>query len=118
LVPKLFWAINAERDTYGNTSERLADYRNVTVSLWDPSPVVAKPGVYFGNPYIVAPFDFLNQPNSTLAFLVSPRTEYREYWKNYPRRRVIPSVGSATNAPSTGDPADEISAAGTTSECG
>jgi len=99
LIPKLFWAVKAERDAHGNTCERLADYRNVTFSLWDPSAVVGIPTMYFGAPYVIAPLDFLNQPNSTLVFRVSPRTEYREYWKNYPRRRYIPAIEGARDDP-------------------
>lgn len=94
LIPKLFWGVNQEQDDDGNICHTFADYRHVTVSIWDPSPVCAGSKKSFGVPYLIAPFDFLNQPNSTLIFLVSPRTEYREYWKNYPRRRVIKqSVG-------------------------
>jgi hypothetical protein len=94
LVPKLFWGVKSESDTNGNVCDSFADYKNMTVSLFSPSPVLSSPGTSFGVPYIIAPYDFLNQPNSTLVFRVSPRTEYREYWKNYPRRRVIPQGGS------------------------
>ena len=90
LVPKLFWGVKSERDTNGNVCNSFADYRSMTVPLFSPSPVVGTTETYFGVPYIIAPCDFLNQPNSTLVYRVSPRTEYREYWKNYPRRRVIP----------------------------
>ena len=90
LLPKLFWGTKTEQDADGNVCDTFADYRGAALSLWDPSPVLAVPKKMFATPYLIAPFDFLNQPNSTLVFMVSPRTEYREYWKDYPRRRVVP----------------------------
>ena len=90
LLPKLFWATKTEQDADGNVCHTFADYRDAPLSLWGPSPVLPGPVKKFAAPYLIAPFDFLNQPRSTLVFLVSPRTEYREYWKDYPRRRVIP----------------------------
>ena len=90
LLPKLYWCIKSEQDADGNVCDTFADYRGSTHSLWTPSPVCAAPKKMFITPYIIAPFDFLNQPNSIMIFLVSPKTEYREYWKDYPRRRIIP----------------------------
>jgi hypothetical protein len=90
LIPKLFWLIKKDEDSYGNVCLTFEDYRQATVSIWEPSPVLPGPKKRFGIPYLIAPFDFLGQPNSTLFFVVSPRTEYNLYWQNYPRRRLIP----------------------------
>jgi hypothetical protein len=117
LVPKLFWGVKSERDTYGNVFDSFADYRKMTVSLFSPCPVLSIPETAFGVPYIIAPCDFLNQPNSTLVFRVSPRTEYREYWKNYPRRRVIPTSSSPANASDERDDLEGRESSGST-RCG
>jgi len=90
LLPKLYWGTKSHRDGDGNICDTFADYRGSALSLYDPSPVLTGPKKMFATPYLVAPFDFLNQPNSTLVFVVSPQTAYRDYWKDYPRRRVIP----------------------------
>jgi hypothetical protein len=44
----------------------------------------------FDIPYLIAPFDFINQPNATVLFTVKQSSPYEAYWSNYPRRRVIP----------------------------
>ncbi len=110
LIPKLFWGVKEGRDADGNICYTFADYRDVSVSIWEPSPVFGGPKKSIGIPYLIAPFDFLNLPNSMLVFLVSPRTEYQEYWKNYPRRRIIPQnvhgdVGEVSSH-TEGEPAD------------
>ncbi|MFA6132762.1 MAG: hypothetical protein WC869_01945 [Phycisphaerae bacterium] len=92
LIPKLFWGTTSEIDGDGNSCDTFADYRQSTVLLWEPSPVLAGPERRFGRPYLIAPFDLLHLPNSMLVFRVSPRTEYSDYWKTYPRRRVISPV--------------------------
>ncbi|MDP2858167.1 MAG: hypothetical protein Q8P50_09355 [Bacillota bacterium] len=90
LIPKLFWGTRTESDSHGNVCDTFADYRGSTASLWDPPTVL--PGLLksFGIPYLIAPLDFLNQPNTILLFKVTARSEYSGYWKNYPRRRFIP----------------------------
>jgi hypothetical protein len=90
LIPKLFWGTKIETDNRGSTCCTFSDYRGTSVSLWEPSVVFESPKMRFGIPFLIAPFDFLNQPNSTLIFNVSSPSEYRQYWKNYPRRRFIP----------------------------
>jgi len=90
LIPKLYWGKSSTTDSYGNICTTFVDYNNTMVPLWEPSPfplTIAKP---FDVPHIIAPFDLLNMPNSNLAFFVSPRTSYSEYWDDYPRRRYIP----------------------------
>jgi hypothetical protein len=90
LIPKLFWGTKLEADNKGNACSTFCDYRGISVSLWEPSVVFDVPKMKFGVPFLIAPFDFLNQPNSTLVFSVSHPSEYKRYWKNYPRRRFIP----------------------------
>lgn len=90
LIPKLFWGIRSESDSYGNVCDTFADYRSTTVSLWDPPPMLAGARKAFGIPYVIAPFDFLGQPNSVMVFNVRARSEYADYWMNYPKRRYIP----------------------------
>ncbi len=114
LIPKLFWGVKSESDSYGNTCSTFFDYRGNSVSLWEPSVVLAEPRKRFGTPYLIAPFDFLNQPNSTMVFSISSPSEYERYWKNYPRRRFIPpdvkQVLDEGNDASTGEqmqPVDE-----------
>jgi hypothetical protein len=99
LVPKLLWSIREERDLYGNVVRAFADYRNTTYRLSGPSPIRFGPHVgrldddhkWFGTPFIKAPCDFIEVPNSYLLFSTSPMSVYREYWRDYPRRRFIPS---------------------------
>jgi hypothetical protein len=90
LVPKLFWGTRSESDSHGNICDTFADYRGSVLSLWDPPLVIAGPRRSFGTPYLVAPVDFLYQPNSTLLFTVIAKSEYSSYWEGYPRRRFIP----------------------------
>ena len=91
LIPKLYWRVKAEYDADGNSCNSFADYRNNIVPLWEPSPVLGMLNKRtFSVPYLIAPFDLLNIPNSTLVFKISSRSEYASFWKNYPRRRKIP----------------------------
>ena len=90
LVPKLFWGIKSQSDSYGNVCDTFADYRGTTVSLWDPPPMLAGVRRDLGIPYVIAPFDFLGQPNSVMVFNVKARSEYADYWMDYPKRRYIP----------------------------
>ncbi len=92
LVPKLYWGIRSECDNHYNVCETFSDYRGSTVTLWDPPTVLGIPQNTIGVPCLIAPFDFLGQPNSILIFSVTSRSEYSEYWENYPRRRFIPST--------------------------
>lgn len=90
LLPKLFWGTRTESDSHGNMCDTFADYRGNTISLWDPPMTLAGPQKSFGVPYLIAPLDLISQPNTMLLFNVTARSEYSEYWKNYPRRRFIP----------------------------
>jgi len=92
LLPKLFWGKRVESDSHGNMCITFADYRGGTVFLWGPPTTLACLDKSFGQPYLIAPLDFIGQPNSMLLFDVSGRSDYSEYWKNYPRRRLIPPV--------------------------
>ena len=92
LIPKLYWITRGEYERQDMLRITLEDYRGNTVSLWEPSLVVAIPKKSFGVPYLVAPLDFFNQPNAMLVFTVRSRSEYSEYWKDWPRRRFIPST--------------------------
>ena len=98
LVPKLFWGRKSESDSCGNVCDTFADYRGTLVSLWNPPPMV--PGVQkkFGIPYIIAPFDFLGEPNSVMVFNVGASSEYADYWMGYPKRRFIPPNPKTTVA--------------------
>jgi hypothetical protein len=91
LIPKLFWGVRTEQDSDGNICDTFRDYRGQFTELCDPAPISGVPGRGFGLPHLIAPYEFLNQPNSTIVFRLSPKTEYRDYWREYPRRRVIPS---------------------------
>lgn len=93
LIPKLYWGVKSEFDADGNNCDSFADYRNIVVSLWEPSPVLGGMTKSFGIPYLIAPFDLLNAPNSTLIFRIASRSDYATFWKNYPRRRKIPING-------------------------
>lgn len=90
LIPKLYWGKNTLMDAEGNLCTSFVDYRNVLISLWEPSTLALQIGKPLEAPHILAPFDLLNMPNSNLAFFVSPRTNYSEYWDDYPRGRYIP----------------------------
>jgi len=91
LIPKLFWGMKSESDSWGNICDTFCDYYGKSVLLWEPSVILGGPKKNFGIPYLIAPFDFMNQPNSILVFGISAPSEYKRYWKGYPRRRFIPS---------------------------
>lgn len=91
LIPKLFWGIKAEEDLHAITCDTLQDYRGMAISLWDPGMAAGMGQRVFGVPYLVAPFDFVGEPNSILVFTVSPATPYQDYWEGFPRRRFVPS---------------------------
>lgn len=107
LLPKLYWGTRSEQDADGNVCDTFADYRGTSLSLWEPSFVLAGPRKLFATPYLIAPFDFLNHPNSFLVFVVSPRTAYRDYWKDYPRRRVIPPEAALCDTEEDSEACDE-----------
>lgn len=90
LIPKLFWGVKSELDNNQNMFDTFQDYRGLPVSLSDPQTISGVLERHFGVPYIIAPFDFLNYPNSLLIFTMSPASPYKDYWDNYPRRRFIP----------------------------
>jgi len=90
LVPKLYWGTKSESDSNGNVCDTFQDYRGTSVALWEPPMVLAVPPKSFGHPYLIAPLDLLNLPNTMLVFSVTTRSPYSEYWKDYPRRRFIP----------------------------
>ncbi|MCB2144908.1 MAG: hypothetical protein KQI81_00435 [Deltaproteobacteria bacterium] len=91
LIPKLFWGNEIEGDSHGNIRYTLEDYRGSVISLWDPPIVMTHKGQSLGEPCLVAPTDFLFQPNSTLRFRIVAKSEFSDYWENYPRRRFVPS---------------------------
>lgn len=90
LIPKLYWGTKSESDSNGNVCDTFQDYRGTSVALWEPPMVLAGPPKSFGRPYLIAPLDLMNLPNSMLIFSVISGSPYSEYWKNYPRRRFIP----------------------------
>jgi hypothetical protein len=98
VIPKLYWRVFESRDLHGQVADSFRDYRNGTFELWGPSPVLGPDRGVFGVPYLIAPVDFLNIPNSTLMFRASPKTRWREYWKDYPRRRFIPPESASVEA--------------------
>lgn len=85
-IPKLYWGVKSEVDADGNNCITFSDYRNATIVLWTPSPMRLEISMPLEMPHLIAPFDLLNLPNSSLAFFVSPQSSYRDYWQNYPRR--------------------------------
>lgn len=90
LVPKLYWGVRSESDNHGNICDTFKDYRGNSVALWGPPLVMAGQRKSFGVPYLVAPLDLLNLPNTMLIFTITSKSPYSEYWKDYPRRRFIP----------------------------
>jgi hypothetical protein len=91
LIPKLFWGVRAEKDNDGNVCDTFHDCRGIPVSLYNPGACSGILERKFGVPYLIAPFDFLSQPNSLLVFTRAPDSVYRQYWENYPRRRFVPT---------------------------
>ena len=106
LIPKLFWGETIESDSHGNICYTYTDYRGTTVSLRDPRPMVAGVKKAFAIPQLIAPFDFLGQPNSVMVFNVRARSEYADYWMDYPKRRYIPPK-STSGSRIDGDGTDE-----------
>jgi hypothetical protein len=90
LVPKLYWGECSEGDNHGNICDTFKDYRGTSVALWEPPLVRSGPRKLFGVPYLIAPLDLFNLPNTMLIFTITSKSLYSEYWKNYPRRRFIP----------------------------
>jgi hypothetical protein len=114
VVPKLFWGVQAEHHKNGIVCDTFHDYRGSPICIWYPATTSGGVAREFGVPYLIAPFDFLNQPNSLLVFKVAPESPYRAYWGDYPRRRFIPSTrrdGSAECDGVEGEPSASASRA-------
>jgi hypothetical protein len=101
IVPKLYWRVKVNADLNGQATHSFRDYRNGSLELWGPSPVRGAIEPSSGVPYLIAPVDFLNIPNSMLVFRALPRTKWREYWKDYPRRRFIPPTSENFEEPTS-----------------
>jgi hypothetical protein len=96
ILPKLFWGVHSEAWDDGNLCDTFEDYRGSAVSLWGTPCSSGIPLRHLAIPYLIAPVDFLRQPGSLLVFGVAADTPYREYWRDYPRRRFIPSSSIAS----------------------
>ncbi|MEW6535104.1 MAG: hypothetical protein AB1454_05730 [Candidatus Auribacterota bacterium] len=96
LVPKLYWMIKVDADYHGNICMKFEDYRGKLFTLWAPPLVMAGLRSRFGVPYLIAPFDLLNLPNTMLMFTIKSKSPYSEYWNDYPIRRFIPPKGNVS----------------------
>jgi hypothetical protein len=97
--PKTFWLYEVTSDRFGAKKFSLQDYRHKALIISGPTIAAGLQGIGYSDALVVAPTNLLGLPNSLLRFTVAKRSEYSEYWANYPRRRKLP-LQEAEQAPS------------------
>ncbi len=90
-LPMIFWLDNVSNSRFGVIEYHLRDAEGHLLVLYGPYLLLCLREIDFSNPYIIAPGNLLGSPNATLVFAFRERTEYDEYWLDYPRRRHIQS---------------------------
>jgi hypothetical protein len=93
-LPMIFWLDNVLKSRFGIIEYHLRDSEGRLLVLHGPHLLLCLRKTGFSNPYIIAPGNLLGSPNAALVFVFRERTEYDEYWIDYPRRRHIQSPRS------------------------
>jgi len=88
-LPVIFWLERVEESRFGMSEYHLRDSAGRLLVLHGPPMALCLRPVGFSRPYVVAPGNLLGGANAPLVFGYRERTEYEEYWKDYPRRRRI-----------------------------
>jgi hypothetical protein len=102
-IPKWWWLQTRTTNRYGLTEYELRDYDDKAISLRGPSPELGLAELTFRRPVIIGPVNLTGFPNADLIFIPEERSNFSDYWKNYPRRRKIPSASSEIVHPLAGD---------------
>lgn len=85
LLPNWFWLEQRSADSLGYLAYTFRDYSGQQLLLQGPSHASGlRRKIQFGEPCIIAPFNFLGLPNSELVFEIAYETEYSTHWSNYP----------------------------------
>ncbi|MBD1939451.1 hypothetical protein [Microcoleus sp. FACHB-68] len=85
LLPSWFWLEQRSSNNQGYIAYTFRDYSGKELLLQGPSHALGlRQKIVFGEPCIIAPFNFLGLPNSELVFAISDETEYSIHWNNYP----------------------------------
>lgn len=117
-LPVIFWLDRVETNRFGLVEYRFRDGANRLVVVHRPPMVLClkKPGLT--RPYLIAPGNLLGGPNAAIIFGFRERTEYDDYWRDYPRRRHINPVASEmSDATSTTDAIESIVEGDTATSC-
>lgn len=88
-LPVIFWLDKIEGSRFGVVDYHLRDSANQLLVVHGPPMALCLNKPKFSKPHVVAPGNLIGGPNVNLIFGLQERTEYDEYWKDYPRRRQI-----------------------------
>lgn len=91
-LPVIFWLDRLEVNRFEVVDYQFRDASNRLAVVHGPPLALClnEPGLT--RPYIIAPGNLLGGPNVSLLFGFRERTEYDDYWHDYPRRRHINPV--------------------------
>jgi hypothetical protein len=108
-VPKVFWLLGRKANRFGASEYEFKDYASRSVFTYGPFLVSGLGPLSYGIAYLLAPGNLLGSPNSSISFALKEKSEYSDYWQNYPRRRRIPPQDEDKGKPETPpDPPSDV----------
>jgi hypothetical protein len=87
LLPKVFWLFGEKKNRFNAGEYEFRDYAGRVVILYSPFLASGLPPIKFDNACLIAPGNLLGSPNSPLVFQLRERSEFSDYWRDYPKRR-------------------------------
>lgn len=91
-LPVILWLDRVEGNRFGVVERQFRDATDKLVVVHGPPMALCLNEPGSTRPYLIAPGNLLGGPNASLIFGFRERTEYDDYWRDYPRRRHINPV--------------------------
>lgn len=88
-LPKIMWLYARKTNRFGAVELEFRDYAGRVATAYGPVLVSGLSPVSFETACLLAPGNLLGTPNSSLIFERQERSEFADYWRDYPRRRSI-----------------------------
>lgn len=90
-LPKVFWLLRRNGNRFGQVEYEFKDYAGRSAFAYGPALASGMPQVRYEHACLIAPGNLMALPQPSLIFQLREESMHSVYWKEFPRRRRIPT---------------------------